>query len=91
MARTTVNVLDWLDKANTFLKNSPDEQRERRLGVASLLEAILHETKNYAGFIYLPDVVKNSGTPEQVITDDSRRHYLLSKTLEADWKKRKKT
>ncbi len=89
MARTTIDVLDVLDKANTFLKISPDDQRDRRLGVASLLEAILHQTKNYAGFNYLPGIVKNCGTPEQVITDDSRRYYIPSKKLFAEYSKRK--
>lgn len=89
MARITIDVLDVLDKANTFLKLSQDDQRERRLGVASLLGTILHQTKNYNGFNYLPGIVQNCGTPEQVITDDSRRYYHLSKTLFAESKKRK--
>jgi hypothetical protein len=43
-----------------------------RLGAASVLEAILHETGNYKGFHYLH---VDHSTPTPTIADETRRGY----------------
>lgn len=50
--RKTVDVAAVLELANTYLA-SEHSTPEKRLGVASLTEMILHATGNYAGFNYL--------------------------------------
>ena len=77
MARKTVPIALILERANHFLANSDDNQREQRLGVASFLETLLHSADAYAGFGYLPaaksqtDIDGNGWNAE----DDSRRNY----------------
>ena len=74
-ARKTIEVEFIKRKANFFLKHSEplavlgegeDGMRERRKGVASLLEIVLHETGNYKGWNRL----------EAADGDDTRRVYF---------------
>ena len=52
MSRKTVPVEFIKDRVNYFLANSTSGSEARHM-VASLLEAVLHESKNYHGFRYL--------------------------------------
>jgi hypothetical protein len=85
--RSTVDVAVILEKANKYLAlgsglygPTPDQ----RLGVASLLETILHDTGNYAGYNLLGwmnggyDAWVADGKPASTaayLGDDSRRFY----------------
>lgn len=68
--RKTIDVVKVLTMANRrlFLDSPNSTTAEFRKGVASLLEAILHETDNYAGFGY-------QGTYVEGKTDETRRSY----------------
>jgi hypothetical protein len=91
-ARKTIDVDQVRDWVNTrlasprsvLLLNAPGKDREMtpdeayRLGIASLLEQILHATGNYQGFGYQQGQVTRYATepgerPE--ITDETRRVY----------------
>lgn len=59
MARKTVDVEDVREVANKMLaskdsayRGTPEENAGYRLGVAALLEWVLHESGNYAGYGY---------------------------------------
>lgn len=83
--RKTISVDEIRGMVNTRL-GAPDEpdrditpQQAYRLGVASLLEQILHQTGNYRGFGYQAGQVTHYGTSPQdpsVITDETRRVYF---------------
>lgn len=87
MKRSTIKVSFVIEKANAFIRNSADSDKDRRLGIASLLEAILFETNNYRGYSYLTETdMKNSlngkipGISENQfgndrMMDESRRKY----------------
>lgn len=96
MARKTISVLTILEKANKYLAcDGPRPTPEHRLGAASLLERILMDSGNYAGYGYLaahPDGTLRAervssapmATPEEVAAGDydpTRRHYYYSRTL----------
>ena len=83
----TVDVLTILQKANQALASDyfPDMagpavsieafSRAYRLGIAGLLETVLYESDNYAGFGYLENPYRAG------VTDESRRCYYLSNRL----------
>jgi hypothetical protein len=85
--RSTVNVASILEKANHYLacqsgKYGPTP--DQRLGVCSLLETILHDTGNYAGYNLIGwlngghDKWISDGKPSDnrpYLGDDSRRFY----------------
>ena len=74
MKRKTFKVKDLVDKMNSRLENSTCSP-EARFGMISVLESILHETGNYAGFNYLESgEVGESGYVES-FGDESRRFY----------------
>lgn len=82
MARKTINVATVVERANTFLA-APDsftidglDPRSQRLGVCGLLESILHETGNYAGFRYQTTEWDEGTTALRADYDDSRRIYF---------------
>ncbi len=66
----TIRVRIILDKINHALA-SETLSRERKLGLAGLLETILMDTGNYAGFGYLSDYQ----------TDEASRFYYVHPNL----------
>lgn len=82
MARKTVNVAEVLERANRMLE-TPDStirledytpEQALRLGIAGLLETILHSSGNYHGYRYQPGVVDFEADPPNV-RDETRRNY----------------
>ena len=82
--RQTVPVKFLRDRINTLLQAPSHHRRSLeglsaeqayRMGAASVLEAVLHETGNYAGFGYL-DVDHTVDPPR--IPDETRRAYYTS-------------
>lgn len=81
MARKTIPVADLVDRVNTRLA-TPDStlrladltpEQAFRLGMASLLDSVLHETGNYKGFGYqVSELVEGQLRPGY---DDTRRRY----------------
>ena len=73
VARKTIEIGKILRMANHYLaaKNTTADERE---GVASFIEAVLHESGNYNGFCYLPA----SHYPCEVDGLGSRRFYYPS-------------
>lgn len=69
--RKTIEVAWILDKANHYLATTTVNEGLRR-GVASLLETILHETGNYAGFGPLTETQVPAGQKPGI------RYYGLS-------------
>ena len=69
MTRKTIKVERVLDLANAYLAESGDSRARERLGVAQLLELVLHDSGAYAGYLHhKPGVWPN--------IDDTRRTYL---------------
>ena len=66
----TIKVELVRERANAYLASGMphDGGEQLRLGVASLLETILHATNNYHGFLYLERY-------QEGISDTSRRYY----------------
>lgn len=79
--RRTIHVYEVLKMVNTMLAETtccPD----KRLGMASVLENILHQTDNYAGYGHLASAgVKNPGEREVSFEDESRRAYYQHRKL----------
>jgi hypothetical protein len=97
MARKTIEVAQILEWVNTRLE-IPDSthkvqltwsdkpitpEQAFRLGVASLLEQILHATDTYAGFGYTKtrDETVSSGVIKHVPVDETRRNYYRHRKL----------
>jgi hypothetical protein len=80
----TVSVAEMLFTANYFMKHSKPEQVGERRGTAGLLESILHASGNYRGFGYLE--LKNAGTEQQTLGDESRVCYYVSRELQDDYR-----
>ncbi len=85
-SRKTVDVEFVRDLANKLmaLPDSAVINSGYRMGVARVLEAVLHETDNYAGFNYKEWLDtgctkwNNDGRPENkadYLGDETRRHY----------------
>jgi hypothetical protein len=66
-ARKIIAVEDIKERANAMLRNSRDDVKEGRMGIAVFLEGILVETGNYHGFRHIDG---KSG-----YADDTRRQY----------------
>jgi hypothetical protein len=76
-SRSTVDVLWLLEDTNRILA-LPTVQADVKRGVALLLERVLFQTGNYAGFLYLSDRQKDGDwTPEE----NAARVYLYSRRL----------
>jgi hypothetical protein len=73
MARKTIQVAAVREKANHILAHSKDDMPLQRLGVAHMLEQILHMTDQYKGYTYL-DMDHTTYPP--TIPDETRRVYL---------------
>jgi hypothetical protein len=82
MARKTIEVGKVLHMANHFLaaKNTSAEERE---GVCVMVESVLMETGNYAGFRYL----EAADYPEEFDGLGSRRWYYPSSAVRNDFEK----
>jgi hypothetical protein len=74
-ARTTIDVLEVVRMANSFMRNSADDRGEERTGVNSFTTSILMKTDNYAGFSYIGGY-KPDGS-------NTRIKFNLSKRLQA--------
>lgn len=79
MARKTVKVAELIDWANTYMKLSEQDDGEKRLGMAALVERTLHETGNYKGYNFHGLQVAAGG--EVSIPDETRRHYFKARNL----------
>lgn len=88
MARKTFSVTEIRDSVNYLLAHNetragqaPEEAVAFRMGAASVLEKILHDTGNYRGFGYLDSEVvpdwarREDGKVLRDGYDDSRRIY----------------
>lgn len=67
--KKTININDLKDRINNSLK-SIDLSLQEKSSLANLLEAILHETGNYKGFMFLNH---KEGTPTW---EDYTRKYF---------------
>jgi hypothetical protein len=81
MARKTVDVAKVLRMANHALAidissigATPEEAF--RIGVATILEGVLHESDNYHGYAYLDIRFENDGTSNVDSIDQTRRRYM---------------
>jgi hypothetical protein len=59
-----------------MLAASPDDYDRERSGIASFLEALLHDADAYRGFGYLPTEWNAGGTALRDDYDDTRRRYI---------------
>jgi hypothetical protein len=86
--RKTIPVTTAIERGNHFLANSEDDQTAQRAGVASFLEALLHEADAYAGFNYLPSAQVSHPYDEARRTtvfhaeDETRRFYYVKAGLQ---------
>lgn len=87
--RLTIDVAEVLRLTNARMVShgfAPEAQeKQRRYGLASLCEQILHATGNYAGYGYIGAEGLPSPTPEEIRAgnyDDSRRVYFYSPKLQ---------
>lgn len=53
ISRKTFDVSEFVDTVNQILKDSKADAAERRYGVMTVVEHVLHSTGNYRGFRYL--------------------------------------
>jgi len=70
MARKTIDLERLRDMANAALRDSVDDYREQRDGIAFLLERALHESGRYRGFSYI-----GGYRPNDPAFDETRRTY----------------
>lgn len=80
VSRKTIEVSTVLKMVNSFLsaENTTADERE---GVAALMEGILFETGNYAGYRYLD----NDKAMSETLGAGSRREYFASKKILDDY------
>lgn len=83
-SRSTVDVLWILEDTNRFLKEAHGVSADVKRGAAVMLERVLFQTGNYAGFMYLN--LSDTHHPCKkgaVWTDEDRaaRVYLYSRRL----------
>jgi len=63
MARKTVNVLSLLEWANENLKRDEEFATvDCKSGICSMIEMVLHESDNYAGFMFHDNDDSDCGT-----------------------------
>lgn len=77
--RKTIEVERVRELANKFLELSADIQSHERIGVAGMIENVLHETGNYKGFGYIQGkgIIHDPvpGGVNHVFVDETRRTY----------------
>ena len=83
MGRKTINVKDILEKCNTALESQAEgATQEFKSGVCTMLESILFDTGNYAGFRYLPSAgLTNPGTVDVKVENEFDRRYIINPQL----------
>ena len=92
--RKTTSVRKILDTCNkglaydhenmTVLKGKTVEEAYR-LGLATVLESILHDSGNYAGYSFLDQTMEMvNGVNTVVVKNETRRKYSLSRTMRED-------
>ena len=74
--KKTIRVDELREKANFFLLNSYDYQKQEREGVRNFIETVLMETGNYAGFGYL--------TPNQMEDSEQGASFGIDPNREQD-------
>ena len=87
MSRKTVKVTEAIDMVNNMIANFPvgatPEEKEMykniRFGMSNIIERILFDTGNYAGFSYLDTTEEKPFKKGE--TDESRRCYMTSNKL----------
>ena len=63
MSRKTVNVLEVLEYGNKQLRRTDEYATvEFKVGVCNMLEMVLHQTNNYAGFAFNDNADSETGT-----------------------------
>jgi hypothetical protein len=72
--RKTFEVRKLVETVNHMLKHSTCSDAER-MAMCTVLERVLFDTNNYAGFCYLD--LANGGPYVSDDTNESRRHYFL--------------
>lgn len=86
MPRKTLKLADLVEKANQFLRESPEAERAGRIMLKTFVEGFMHDADNYNGFRYLgPDEVvgapgiifDESPARAHVYPDDSRVSYNI--------------
>lgn len=88
--RKTINLKEFINLGNHFLKHSPDDRRGERKGVATMIETALFLADDYKGFSYLDEnSMKDSlngksigiifsEDDKHIYPDDTRRYYYIS-------------
>ena len=90
MSKKHFNVNELTTFINSFLLNSKDKEKDKRWGMIYVLEMVLTESGNYAGYVALtPEDMAHSkegkypgiliGTKHTCFLDETRRSYLLGK------------
>ena len=84
--RRTVEIEKLKRMANEYFVHSGDDYREARRAIQSFVEAILHDTDNYRGFMYLTAEQSKPGhsiglaydleAHKNIFPDDSRVRML---------------
>ena len=76
MAQKNFSVSEFVVMVNNMLIESPEAEKDSRLGMISVLESVLHKTNNYNGFRYQAGVVDftNMKSPK-IVGDETRRIY----------------
>jgi len=63
MSRKTMDVLVMLDYANHQLRRTDKHvTKEYKIGIVNMIEKILHDTRNYAGFMFVDNDDSDTGT-----------------------------
>ena len=85
MSRKTVNVLTLLEWANKNLKRDDEYATvEFKAAMCSMIEMVLHETDNYAGFMFHDNDDSDTGTLGYY-----SRHYFYSMQMNFEARKRR--
>ena len=82
MSRKTVNVLTLLEWANKNLKRKDEFATvDFKSGICSMIEMVLHETDNYAGFHFNDNTIDNhTGTLDYYTRTYYYSHILRMQT-----------
>lgn len=78
IAKKNISVESIKDAANQFILDSRDDQKQSRIDIGNMLEAILMTSGNYKGFRYLSwrDMkASNNGSTVGINTDEDDKNY----------------
>ncbi len=85
MPRKTVNVLSLLEWANENLKRDDEFATvDFKSGICCMIEMVLYESDNYAGFMFQDNSDSDTGTLGYY-----SRHYFHSMTMNFEARKRR--